>query len=84
MFSVYNYTQVVYGFHPVFKASILICLQFWEEAGRDDSFWLFYGLYSSNGRYSTSYIFHGLIFWGVLVFVITKTKRGLSFRNYEN
>ena len=37
-----------------------------------------------NGRYSTSYIFYGLVLWGVLVFVITKTKRGVCFRNYEN
>ena len=27
-----------------------------------------------NGRNSTSYIFYGLVLWGVLVFVITKTK----------
>ena len=29
-----------------------------------------------NGRFSTSYIFYGLVLWGVLVFVITKTKKG--------
>ena len=33
-----------------------------------------------NGRHSTSYIVYGLIFLGVLVFVTTKTERGLSFR----
>ena len=45
IFSLQLYTGIVYGFHLVFKASILVCLQFWEEAGRDDdSFWLFYGL----------------------------------------
>ena len=36
-----------------------------KEADRqhaDDSFWVFYGLYSLNGRNSTSYIFYGLFF----------------------
>ena len=43
----------------------------------DDSFWLFYGLWSLNGRNWTLYIFYGLVLWEVLVFVITKTtKRG--------
>ena len=51
---------------------------------RDDSFWLFYGLWSLNGRNSVSSIYYGSVFKGVLVFVITKTKRGLCFRNYEN
>ena len=47
----------------------------------NDSFWLFYGLQSLNGRNSSSNIFYGLFFQGVLVFVIevfvfeiTKTK----------
>ena len=39
----------------------------------DDSFWLFYGLYSLNGHNLTSYIFYGLFFL-----------KGLSFRYYEN
>ena len=37
----------IMAFRPLFKASILICLQIFEEANRqhaDDSFWLFYGL----------------------------------------
>ena len=34
-----------------------------------------------NGRNSTSYIFYGLVLRRVLVFVITKTKRGLCFQN---
>ena len=38
-----------------------------------------YLLKFSNGRNSTSYIFYGLVLWRVLVFVITKTKRGLKF-----
>ena len=38
-----------------------------------------YRLKFSNGHNSTSYIFYGLVLWGVLVFVITKTKRGLKF-----
>ena len=74
----YNYTQVM---------AFMLCFLQIEEADRrheDDSFRLFYGLYSLNGHNSTSYIFHGLFFKGVLVFVITKTKRGLCFRNYEN
>ena len=65
----------------------MLCFLQIEEADRrheDDSFRLFYGLYSLNGHNSTSYIFHGLFFKGVLVFVrklrgvfvfeITKTK----------
>ena len=72
------------AFRPLFKASILICLQILEEADRqhtDDSFWLFYGLWSLNGRNSASYIYYGSVFKGVLVFVITKTKRGICFLN---
>ena len=38
-----------------------------------------YLLKFSNGRNSTSYIFYRLVLWGVLVFIITKTKRGLKF-----
>ena len=75
-------TQLNGGFHPHFFGKLLL-----EEADRlhaDDSFWLFYGLQSLNGRNSTSYIFYGLVLQGVLVFVITKTKRGLCFRNYKN
>ena len=34
---------------------------------------------SLNGRNSTSYIFYGLVFWVVLVFVMTKTKRVFVF-----
>ena len=40
----------------------------------DDSFYLFYGLQSLNGRNSTSYVFYGSFFGGVFVFEITKTK----------
>ena len=60
-----------------------------------DVLWIFQKAKRSlNGRYSTSYIFYGLFFclfffgvgggWGggggVLVFVTTKTKRGLELR----
>ena len=39
-----------------------------------------------NGHYSTSYIFYRLVLWGVLVFVIMKTKRegSLFSKYYEN
>ena len=50
----------IMAFRPLFKASILICLQILEEADRqhaDDSFWLFYGLQSLNGRNSASCIY---------------------------
>ena len=42
-----------------------------------------YLLKFSNGRNSTSYIFYGLVLWGVLVFVITKTKRGLCSVKFD-
>ena len=66
----YSYTQVM--------AFMLCFLQIIRrrEADRqlaDDSFWLFYGLKSLNGRNWTSYIFDELFFLG-----------GLSFRNNEN
>ena len=70
------------AFRPLFKASILINADL-EDADRqhaEDSFWLFYGLSLIRLHiYITDWFFKG-----VLVFVITKTKRGLCFRNYEN
>ena len=80
IFSVKLYTGSLWLFILFFKPQYWYVCKFLKEADcqhADDTFWLFYGLKSLNGRNSTLYIYLRIGFVGVLVFVITKTKRGL-------